>query len=368
MSDVQESSQKGGTKRKKRDEDESPRSNLVSNPVDTCGHCNKKCTGKGKLGEAIQCDLCCFWVHASCEGLDNNDYKSFIQLSSTDMESFVYFCKLNKCYLRFKQLLSASSTCSLQAPTQSPEVIETLQSKYNKLNDSVSALSSKIDNLCSNSSQLQHQLASEATSLVSNPSSQFSHLNSPVSATVQVTTIVDEYLDRDRRKSNLVIYGLPESTLASSTERQQQDTKKFCDLVKHEFKISNLDINKSYRLGKYNENNVRPLLVIILDNQARSYLLRNAKSLRCSNTYQNVYISPDLTPKERETNKLLRHELRTRKEAGETNLVIRHGKIISVQRSNRLTSNSTSSDKNTYTSAQLMDQQPPPPVVSNLSS
>ena len=59
--------------------------------------------------------------------------------------------------------------------------------------------------------------------------------------------------------------------------------------------------------------------------------MRNAKNLRNSNTYKKVFISPDLLPKEREVNKLLHQELKRRKEAGEVNLIIRRGKIISKQ-------------------------------------
>ena len=41
-----------------------------------------------------------------------------------------------------------------------------------------------------------------------------------------------------------------------------------------------------------------------------------------------MYISPDLTPKEREINRQLHTELKRRKQAGETNLMIKRGKII----------------------------------------
>lgn len=46
--------------------------------------------------------------------------------------------------------------------------------------------------------------------------------------------------------------------------------------------------------------------------------------------YGNVYISPDLSPKEREANRKLREELAARRSAGENNLTIRGGKIVSV--------------------------------------
>jgi len=65
--------------------------------------------------------------------------------------------------------------------------------------------------------------------------------------------------------------------------------------------------------------------------QTRSSILRNAKNLRKSSTYQNVFISSDLSLKERESNKLLYQELKRRKQAGEVNLIIRRGKIVPKQ-------------------------------------
>ena len=47
-----------------------------------------------------------------------------------------------------------------------------------------------------------------------------------------------------------------------------------------------------------------------------------------TNKNEKVYINHDLTPKEREAEKLLRDELRERRENGEEDLVIRNGRIV----------------------------------------
>ena len=46
-------------------------------------------------------------------------------------------------------------------------------------------------------------------------------------------------------------------------------------------------------------------------------------------TYKGVYIQPDKTKAERDLEFKLRAERRTRARAGETNLVIRNGKLVS---------------------------------------
>ena len=149
-----------------------------------------------------------------------------------------------------------------------------------------------------------------------------------VPVTSNATDVVDEYLDRERRKSNLIIYGVPEST-GSTDERKLNDNTYIKNLVHSEFNLDTIEITKCVRLGKRAEGKIRPVQITLTDRYVRGRILRNAKSLRNSTSYQNVYISPDQTPKEREASKLLRQELRRRKDTGESNLIIRRGKIVS---------------------------------------
>ena len=70
---------------KRRRLDDSP--DELSKNADICRHCNKKCT---KKSEAVQCDLCYSWLHASCEGLNKEQYKLLTQLTST-VENVMYY-------------------------------------------------------------------------------------------------------------------------------------------------------------------------------------------------------------------------------------------------------------------------------------
>ena len=79
-------------KRKKPNDDSH---DIKHTPVDLCGHCGKNCSDKG-LDEAIQCDLCAAWVHASCEGVSSDDYKLLTNLTSSS-ENVIYYCSLNQC-------------------------------------------------------------------------------------------------------------------------------------------------------------------------------------------------------------------------------------------------------------------------------
>ena len=72
----------GQTKRRKPAEGDSPDKyeQLLSKSTEVCGHCNKRCTAKG---EAVQCDLCYSWVHASREGIKKITIDYFHKLQPT---------------------------------------------------------------------------------------------------------------------------------------------------------------------------------------------------------------------------------------------------------------------------------------------
>ena len=119
---------------------------------------------------------------------------------------------------------------------------------------------------------------------------------------------VDEYMDRKRHKQSLIIYDLLEASAPTGSECQTADLNSIQELVHSKFKITSLETIKCYRLGKRN-NKPRPLLIMLSNSSVRRQILRNAKSLRNGSTHKNVFISPDLTPQERVSNKQLRTEL-----------------------------------------------------------
>ena len=82
------------------------------------------------------------------------------------------------------------------------------------------------------------------------------------------------------------------------------------------------------RLRQTNPEKPRLLLITLEDISIKRSILKQATKLRNSSKWNEVFIFPDLTPKERQTNKKLREELRNRKQVGEKNLIIRRGKIV----------------------------------------
>ena len=147
---------------------------------------------------------------------------------------------------------------------------------------------------------------------------------------------VDEFVDRERRKMNLMIYNLPESDKQTNIERRNNDAAVFCNIIREEFKL-NIKVASTTRLGRFDASRNRPLLVTLEDMETKREILGHAKELRQSESWGNIYISPDLTPTERERDKKLRTELKQRRDDGERDIIIRNGKIVKQHRVQKLT-------------------------------
>ena len=139
-----------------------PSNDELSKNVNICCYCNKKCM---KRSEAVQCDLCYSWLHASCEGLSKEQYKLLTQLTST-VDNVMYYCKLNKCETRSKQLMFNSIHKAL-FPFDNSETDETepLMLEQNAIRKEISDLSAKVNALCSMYENLEKEIKSTASSI-----------------------------------------------------------------------------------------------------------------------------------------------------------------------------------------------------------
>ena len=79
--------------------------------------------------------------------------------------------------------------------------------------------------------------------------------------------IVDEYLNYEKRKLNLVIYGLPKPSVTSAPEHQVADLNSFKELVDSEFKLGNPETTKCFCFSKpKNDRKPRSLFFTLTDN------------------------------------------------------------------------------------------------------
>jgi len=254
---------------------------------------------QGKFNKAIQCNLCCIWVHGSCDGISREDYQSLVQLSNK-IYNVAYYCKLNNCFSRIKQL-KAIYVKIISTPDE-------INGQTDQERDEIRLLTCKIQSLSEQTIKLEDKVTDILEHLnVCSPSSSQQPDPTPLIDTV------NELADRESRKCNLIIFNLQES----STPNINTDTLSFNDMCNFlNVRGSNLLNNTSWEEV---DRGQRPLLVCLTNTVSKWKLLSQSPKLRTSTEWRNVYINPDMTATERKANQLLQDEL---------NLVIWRNKIV----------------------------------------
>lgn len=139
-----------------------------------------------------------------------------------------------------------------------------------------------------------------------------------------VTNTIDEEMlneinERNKRSTNIMFHNVPDQ------RDDYNDIKALITKALGECPA----IVRHMRVGKKNKNGINSLKVVFSSPLDVMNILKNKFKLKGS----NIYVSPDLTPKQRSYEKNIREELNRRKSHGEVNLQLRyiHGvpKIIS---------------------------------------
>jgi len=143
----------------------------------------------------------------------------------------------------------------------------------------------------------------------------------------------EEEEDKERRKCNVIIHGLKEPTAGEAEDRRHEDYILAQELL-HKLSCDDVSVNHIARLGAPptdGDSRVRPVKLELASADSRDKVLRNAKNLRRETdaTWKSIFLHRDLTPREREARRLLVQELKDRKTAGEANLIIVNGRIVS---------------------------------------
>jgi hypothetical protein len=127
---------------------------------------------------------------------------------------------------------------------------------------------------------------------------------------------ISELNERERRKKNVVIYGIPESEMEFLTDKKADDGEK----IKEIFNIigkSNVSPVYARRLKSKDTTKPGPIIVELSDVSLRNPLLLAAKNLREKEGYKSIYISPDLT----EAQRSLDYDLRMKRNEANSTLV-----------------------------------------------
>ena len=308
-----------------------------------------KACGEAVVDLGVQCDRCHSWYHSACQGI------SKLALRALDRHKVLAWlcthCKDEMKRNRKQQVTLASLADKVDSLGESlrnhlADVQNSIKEKQATLEKQLIELKAQdekniliLDQSLKENETLKRTYADmvkgscdEVLRKVSNQISELPKTDmagTNRTAAHDLAAALDDHMDREKRKSNLVVHNLPEQASDSQAERAAQDAELFRSMIRDEMKL-NVKVMKSFRVGKKVDGKARLLIITLEEASTKHDILKQAPQLRHSKKYVNIYVTPDLTRKERETNKKLRDELHRRKGTGETNIAIRRGKIITL--------------------------------------
>lgn len=129
--------------------------------------------------------------------------------------------------------------------------------------------------------------------------------------------LLHEFEQRQERKYNIIVHGLPESEGTSEEDRATRD----CDVVDTMLKSSisdfpTLERARVGRLGRYVSNGDKPRPLKVVLNSVRD-VRRVLKQSKVFKSNYNVFVSSDRTPRQRDHFNKVKTEFNQRKAAGE---------------------------------------------------
>ena len=327
----------------------------------TCkgGPGKRVCGQPVKDGErGVSCDICRCWYHSVCQAVSRNTFKS---LETDEMLGwFCAECKVNMSKRDLRQGHSQPYQC--ECPDLVAKV-EQLEALVRKNAQQLEALLLNNTQLIKNMHDKQEQSVAKQTELATKATEEalakcqssyaeavkgsYAKVVESVSAKIdaipkqvqtkpsvdsaqQIAGAFDNFFDKEKRKLNVVVHNLPESSGESFKEKSEKDAEQFTEMIREVLKL-NVRVTKAFRVGKGSEDKPR-LLVITLENaETKMDVLKMASGLRHHDQWSNIYVTPDLTWQEREEGRKLRQELARRKGEGKPNLAIRRGKIVALE-------------------------------------
>lgn len=299
----------------------------VEEEDDLCGVCDLEVFDEDK---ALSCNWCKKWFHTSCEGTSDDEYDLINGVGSS--ENVKWFC--NMCCSTVVSSLKFFDMVD-KKHVEMDERIKVVEDKTDKHDERLSNLENKSADI-----DKCFQEVKEYKGEVNKVTKRLNDMDETVDKVIEMKLeeVHEEEKERFRRQQYIMVYGLSEFKVKDVADRREYDegmTKKLMEqLGCEEEEFSNV-----IRIGKYDEkrpsHRPRPMRFRVMTVEKRNMILRKGNELKASKNEElkNVYLAPDRTPKERDTDKKLRDELRSKRENekrenGEKEFVIRNGKVV----------------------------------------
>ena len=265
-----------------------------------CPVCNNGCEEM-----SVCCEQCQQWFHATCVKMSQTTYRAI-----SGKNNIKWFC--TACLDR-KNYPPPAPTTTSNKEDQTMLHFTAMMERMSQLMDRMDVMERNIvtkDSLMEFEKKVDHMIDSK------------------------IDTAMEERLEREKRKLHLVFVNVQEST-GDKEEIMERDLKKVKDMIKIcvPKEAEKIKVEDPTRLGALNAGHRPRLLRVKVENEEIKWqILKNASKLNegmdWSEASRMQYINLDYTAKEREQNKMLREELKRRRQAGERNIKIKGNKIV----------------------------------------
>ena len=182
------------------------------------------------------------------------------------------------------------------------ERVKQLERNETRNTSDISSLKNQLESV--NISAKSSNISNEWVQIVTQGSK---NAKKPPEQLVVTNAAINELNEREKRKKNVIIYGVPESSKEVLAEKRAEDEQNIKGILDS---IGKSEIKPVYsrRLRSKNASKPGPILVELADASLRNPVLLAAKNLRSNDNYKTVYVSPDLTEAERQLDYQLRQE------------------------------------------------------------
>lgn len=285
-----------------------------------CGKCN---AAVGKKEQGVACEACETWFHAACVNIDAALYGNMQKLMNLhwfcdDCNDSVIKTVKDISHLQKRQEELEQGHKSLQSS------LFTVMSDIKDLKGEIIEISNylKSNHGEVNKGDIEKQVK-ELTTACINDGPWVNNVKREMEEGISaVKEDMEESLEIERRKYNLVIHGIPEESL-------EKDKEELAEILGSGLSIDpDRHVEMMMRLGRVSEGKLRPLRIKLKTMEGRKEILTRAKNLRNIDRYKRLFITPDLTKKQQEMDKALRMKLKEIREGGDREAKINNGKIV----------------------------------------
>ena len=214
------------------------------------------------VDQLIQCESCEVWFCSACETIPGQTMEIIFAYNQIH-----WVC--HACNDQADQLIQKSQIlCSDQSHT-TDTISQIVTESLNKITEQFTKALKDVKDYIKMSLEDKREASAAAATVTMDTSQADTHPPGIISSSKLphgggVLEVVDEYVERERRKNNLIIYNFPEPTEVSSNEQQVlKDSEALTGLFHTEFKVTDAKIRRATCLGAFKSILARPQLLLV---------------------------------------------------------------------------------------------------------